>query len=97
MKRKYECEDPLCLGCEKQSRMLAIVAGVVIGKIWLRLFPRTLEEPVDRLLFLVEVSSPLIVVLFYWAWVRFDLKYNWVSRTDNDIYRAIQEWWNRIV
>jgi hypothetical protein len=85
---------PLCRGCEIQSWILGAIASLAFGTLWFHAVPADDGDSGSTLFGLCFASLPLFAVLTYWQWVRFCLKYHWVSRTDNDIYRNLQTRWN---
>jgi len=83
-----------CWGCEWKRRVLALAAAWPIAGEWFSTLEWSSSEPWQNMLGIVLSASPLLGVLLRWRWLLFKRKYAWVSRTDNDIYRAIAARWN---
>jgi hypothetical protein len=83
-----------CRGCEWKRRILALAAAWPIAVLWFLVIERSDAEVWQHLLGVILAASPLVGVLLRWRWLLFRRKYSWVSRKDNDIYRAIAARWN---
>lgn len=83
-----------CRGCEWKRRILAVIAAGPIAGVWFSHFEWSSAEPLQNLFGILLSACPLLVVLLRWRWLLFKQKYSWVSRRDNDIYRAIAARWN---
>jgi len=86
-----------CRGCEWKRRILAVLAGWPIAGLWFSHFDWGDGLPGLNLLGILLAASPLLAVLLRWRWLFFKRKYSWVSRKDNDIYRAVATRWNAIL
>jgi len=86
-----------CRGCEWKRRILAVLAGWLIAGLWFSNFEWGRSDGGQNLFGILLSVSPLLGVLLRWRWLHFRRKYSWVSRRDNDIYRAIAARWNGIL
>lgn len=85
---------PFCRGCEWKRRVLALAAVWPIADVWFAHIEGSDAEPWQHMLGVALAASPLLGVLLRWRVLLFKRKHSWVSRTDNDIYRAIAARWN---
>lgn len=83
-----------CRGCEWKRRIFAVLAAWPIAGLWFSHFEWGDSDPGQNFFGIVLAASPLLGVLLRWRWLHFKQKYSWVSRKDNDIYRAIAARWN---
>jgi len=83
-----------CGSCERKRRILAVIAGLPIAYFWFRNLDWSYALPWQNMCGIVLTLSPLLGVVLRWRWLHFKQKYSWVSRKDNDIYRAIAARWN---
>lgn len=83
-----------CRGCEWKRRILALIAAWPIAGLWFSHFEWGDAETWQNMFGILLSASPLLGVLLRWRWLHFKRKYSWVSRKDNDIYRAIAARWN---
>lgn len=86
-----------CRGCEWKRRIFAVLAAWPIAGLWFSSFQWGYSDAGENLFGILLSASPLLGVLLRWRWLHFKRKYSWVSRRDNDIYRAIAERWNGIL
>jgi hypothetical protein len=78
-----------CPACERLRRVLAVIAGLLVGAAWLRLFLPHGLRPWSLIVTAVLTLGPLAIVFWRWHWLLLSRKIKYVSRTDNDLIR----WW----
>jgi hypothetical protein len=84
----------LCSRCEVKRRILAIIAGLPILFFVFQHSPWQESSLQENLCKVLLGTGPLLAVFIRWRWLLFKIRYSWVSRRDNDIYRAIAAKWN---
>jgi vacuolar-type H+-ATPase subunit I/STV1 len=84
----------LCGRCEVKRRILGIIAGLPILFFVFQHSPWQESSLQENLCKVLMGAGPLLAVFIRWRWMLFKLRYSWVSRRDNDIFRAIAAKWN---
>jgi hypothetical protein len=87
----------LCRLCERKRRLMAVAVGFVIVWYWYREFPPS-EVGLKLTAYGILLGlAPFLGVITRWRIVNFKRDLEWVSMTDNRLYRGIAARWNRFL
>ena len=90
-------DKKLCRPCEKKRRLIAVGFGAVLIRIWCWEFPPAAVGVKMTAYGILLALVPLLVVVCRWRIVNFKRDLEWVSVTDNKLYRTIAARWNRFL
>jgi hypothetical protein len=90
-------DKKLCPSCEKKRRGIAVVLGLVLIKAWSLKFPPAEVSMRMTMSGALLGFVPYLAVVCRWRVVNFMWDLDWVSMTDNKLYRAIAARWNRFL
>jgi hypothetical protein len=86
-----------CRSCQSKRSIIAIALAVPIAYAWFT------ENPADGASWKINgygvllTLAPLLYVFWRWKIIHFKRDLEWVSATDNNLYRAIAARWNRLL
>jgi hypothetical protein len=94
---KFRKAGKLCLGCEKKRRQMALACGGVVISAWCSAYPPHNFGVKTTFHGILLALLPILGVLCRWRLVNFKRDLEWVSLTDNKLYRLFAAKWNRLL
>jgi hypothetical protein len=86
-----------CRACQSKRGIIAVMLAVPIAYAWFTEDPADAASWTTNLYGVLLTLTPLLYVFCRWKVIHFKRDLEWVSGTDNNLYRAIAAKWNRLL